>query len=91
MEHMSVSKSLETLENDPKISRMATSRVHELLMKKFDMNAVTAVNGSHVKILRTTEDINVKVTYQVRKHFFSNIDLVFSFNDEFTVVNKSGL
>jgi len=85
MEHMSVAKSMEAVENDPKIGRLTSGGIKSLLMKKFDMNAVTAVNGSDIKIKRSTSEVKVSIAYQVRKHYFSNIDIVLSFNDEFTV------
>ena len=86
MEHMSVAKSMESLENNPKIGRLSSREIRTLLMKKFDMNAITSVQGGDVKIKRSTSEVKVSVIYQVRKHYFSNIDIVLSFSDEFTAV-----
>lgn len=85
MEHFAVSKSMEALENDPKIDRLTVGQVRTLLMKKFDVNAVTSVNGKHIKIRRGVGDLTVNVSYEVRDDYFSNIDLVLTFSDEFTV------
>jgi len=85
MEHMSVAKSLESLENDPKIGRLTVGGIRSLLMKKFDMNAITSVKGGDVKIKRSMSEVQVSVAYEVRKDYFGNIDLVLSFHDEFSV------
>lgn len=84
MDHLAVSKSLEALENDPKLGSMTTRKIRDILMKKLDVNAVTVVKGKDIKIKRGVSEIDVQVAYEVRKDYFSNIDIVLTFSDGFT-------
>jgi len=85
MEHFSVTKSMEAVENNPKIKTLSSSAIKSLLVKKFDMNEVTSVTHKEIKVHRGTGDLSVSITYEVRDDYLGNVDIVLSFHDEFTV------
>jgi len=84
MEHLSIQKSMEALENDPNIKKMSTAAIKEKLTKKFDMNQVTSIGPKDIKVKRGTGDLQVEVTYEVREDYLGNVDIVVSFSDKFT-------
>lgn len=85
MEHLSVSKSMETLQNDPQLPRMSPGEIKNLLTKKLDVNQVTSVKPEHIKITKIVGVVRVIVEYEVRKNYFGNLDIVAHFKDEFEV------
>ena len=63
MEHLSVQKSLESLETDPAIRSMSTAAIKDKLEKKFNVNQVTSIDRKTIKVQRGTGDLKVDITY----------------------------
>ncbi|PCI20504.1 MAG: DUF4845 domain-containing protein [Piscirickettsiaceae bacterium] len=85
MEHLSIQKSLEALENDPAIRKLSTAAIKDKMTKKFDMNQVTSIGRKDIIVKRGTGDLKVEITYEVREDYIGNVDIVVSFSDEFTI------
>jgi type II secretory pathway pseudopilin PulG len=85
MEHLSVQKSLESLEADPAIRSMSTKAIKDKLEKKFNVNQVTSIDRKTIKVQRGTGDLKVEITYEVREDYIGNVDIVLSFSDNFII------
>lgn len=88
MEHFSVSKAIEALEQDKDIGKMSAGQVRNLLIKKLDVNQVTSVKPAHIKITKIAGVLNVIVEYERRENYFGNLDIVARFKDEFEVTGS---
>ena len=88
LEHYNVSASLRSLTTEPREGGLDSARIRELLLRRFEINDVTHVNGKHIQIEPTSEGTRVAIAYEVRKPFMANVDLVVSFRDAVMLPRK---
>ncbi|MEK6749111.1 MAG: DUF4845 domain-containing protein [Pseudomonadota bacterium] len=84
-ESYEVTKTLESLHSDTKLNLRSAPELLAVLQKRLNINDVSHVGKDQITIKYTERSATVRVIYEVRKHFFGNIDFVASF-DKQTVI-----
>ena len=81
-EHMAVVDSMEALSQEPGVSSWETRKIRDMLDRRFDISYVESVKAEHIKIERTKGGRKLlTITYEVRKPYAYNIDIVAKFSD----------
>jgi len=75
-----VKSSIDALQ-DEDIRRMNDVQIRKALDRYFLINGVRDISASAVKIERETDRVTVKLDYEKRINFFSNLDVVVSFEN----------
>jgi hypothetical protein len=86
VEHRGVVAGLNALNRDPDWAGMPKEGIVKSLQKRWEVNDVNHVNGSHVKIEKYEDGVDVEVAYEVREHLLANVDVVLSFQDSIHAV-----
>lgn len=79
LENFSVRSTLASLDKDGS-SYGSPGEIHNALIRRFSINDVTSVTREDLDITRGSGGYDVNVSYEVRKGFMFNIDLVLSFD-----------
>jgi hypothetical protein len=82
LEYFNVVSSVNSLEQDPDISRKSTAAVRDLLARRFEINDVKHVTAKDAKITRSGGKTSVEIEYEARTSIIGNIDLIASFQKQ---------
>lgn len=85
MEYFSVSNSMESLKDEPRLAGKTPSEVRKLLFRRFNINDVDNVGRDQVSIYKDGAGIKVAVEYEVRVPLMGNVDAMVSFDKEVTI------
>ncbi|HHJ15282.1 MAG TPA: DUF4845 domain-containing protein [Gammaproteobacteria bacterium] len=86
MEFAKVTSVLESLQNEPGITRKTRGEIITMITKRFDVNDVNNVDPRLVKVGKDKDGLKISISYERREHLFSNVDVVASFDKEIEVV-----
>lgn len=86
LEYTKVVSVLESLQNEPGITRKQKSEIRRLIARRFDVNDVRELDPKQAVIVQKGNTLTVKMDYEKRTNMFGNIDLVAKFNKEVKVV-----
>jgi len=86
LEFAKVTSVLESLQNEPGITRKTRSEIIKMVRKRFDINDVYNVDPKLVKVSKNDGVLKVSISYERREHLLSNIDVVASFDKQVEVV-----
>ncbi len=86
MEYAKVASSLESLQNEPGITRKTKAEIIRMLQKRFDVNDVMTVSAKEIKIKKDKGILTISIDYERREHLISNIDIVATFDKKIEVV-----
>lgn len=86
LEYAKVVTSLESLKDEPGITRKTKPEIFRMLQKRFDVNDVETVSAKQVKIKKDKGILTVSIDYERREHLISNIDIVATFDKKIEVV-----
>ncbi|MDD3447701.1 MAG: DUF4845 domain-containing protein [Gammaproteobacteria bacterium] len=81
LEHYKVTSALQSLHEEPFITRKDPSEIMKLLMRRLDIDDVDRVKRDNVKIENQQGKLTIRVTYEVRIPMIANVDAVVSFDD----------
>lgn len=87
LEHYKIVQSLESLESDKDLANRTREEIMTLLMKRWDINGVEAVNKQNVTITKDIDGVQVRVSYEATQHIMANIDVIAKFDDVIEVSN----
>lgn len=81
---------LTSLQAAPQIQEVRTTRqlkatAKDLIMKRLAMNNIRHINNQNIQITTANNSIAISIKYQTRTRFFSNIDLIATFDDSVKV------
>jgi hypothetical protein len=88
LEHHSVKSVLESLHEEPMITKQSAAKVRSLVLKRLNTNGVRDIKGDAIKITKKPGVLNVGIAYEVRKDMVGNIDVLVSFDDEVEMVSN---
>ena len=80
LEYFNVASSINSLKDDPDLNAKSTSKIRQLIRKRFEVNDVKRVTSQDVKIKKSGGEVIVIVQYEARVSIVANIDLVASFH-----------
>ena len=86
LEFAKVTSVLESLQDEPGITRKTKGEIINLVRKRFDMNDIYYVDPKLVKVSKEKGVLKVSISYERREHLLSNIDVVASFDKQVKVV-----
>ena len=88
LEHYSVKQVVESLKNEPQITKKSVRDVKNMIMRRLDINGVYDLKRKNVKVKKTPGVLNVTVAYTVQKKMVGNIDVLVSFSDNAKLVSN---
>ena len=86
LEYAKVASALESLENEPGITRKTRAEIVKLVQKRFEVNDVMNVSAKEIKIKNEKGILTVSIDYERREGLISNIDVVAKFDKKIEVV-----
>ncbi|GMQ83868.1 MAG: DUF4845 domain-containing protein [Gammaproteobacteria bacterium] len=86
LEFSKVSSVLESLKNEPGITRKTRGEILGLIRKRFDVNDVYQVDAKQVVVKKDKGVLKVSINYERREHMVGNIDVVATFDKQVEVV-----
>ncbi len=86
LEYAKVAAALESLENEPGITRKTRAEIVKMVQKRFDVNDVMNVSPKELKISKDKGVMTVSIDYERRENLISNIDVVAKFDKKIEVV-----
>lgn len=88
MEHYSVKTVLESLRNEPLITKKTPAEVRKLIERRLKVNGVYNMSKEAVSIKKASGVLLVDITYEVQKNMAGNIDVLVSFSDKVELVSN---
>lgn len=86
LEFAKVTSVLESLQNEPGITRKTRGEIISMIAKRFDVNDVSQVDAKQVKIKKEKGVLTVSINYERREHLVANVDVVTTFDRQVEVV-----
>jgi len=86
LEFAKVTAVLESLQEEPGVTRMAKTEIIRLIGKRFDVNDVYQVDPKQVKVAKEKGVLKVSINYERREHVIGNIDVITTFEKKIEVV-----
>jgi hypothetical protein len=86
LEHFAVKKSLESLKNEPLISRKPLSEIRRMLMRRLDMNSIRHLGKDQIHFTRSGGVTKITISYEERKPIVGNLSLVMTFEDSIELI-----
>ena len=86
LEFAKVTSVLESLQNEPGITRKTRGEIIQMITKRFDVNDVYQVDAKQVKIKKEKGVLTVSINYERREHLVGNVDVVTTFERQVEVV-----
>jgi hypothetical protein len=80
LEYAKVVSTLESLQNEPGISKLSKGEIVNIITKRFDVNDVENVDPRKVLISKERGVRKIGFSYERREHLISNIDVVGKFD-----------
>lgn len=86
LEYAKVVSALESLENEPGITRKTKSEIVKMVQKRFQVNDVKNVSAKQLEVKKDKGVLVISIDYERREHLVSNIDVVAKFDKKVEVV-----
>ena len=86
LEFGKVASVLESLQDEPGITRKSKTEILSLIGKRFDVNDVYQVDVKQVKVAKDKGVLRVSIDYERREHLVGNVDVVTTFAKQVEVV-----
>jgi hypothetical protein len=86
LEFSKVVSTLESLKEQPNITKQTKSEIVRLVRKRFDVNDVDNVDPKLIKVSMDKGVLKVGINYERREHLVGNVDIVAIFDKQVEVV-----
>ena len=81
VENMKVQSGMDTLMEEPGITKKNTRAIKDLLQRRFEIDMIESINTDKVDVFLEGKTLIVETKYEVRKHLFANVAVVISFEN----------
>jgi len=81
LDHSKVLSALAAVEEAPDAAMLSERDIREMLRKRFDLNYVSDVEASDIKIYKSGYYLKVEIKYEVVKKIMGNLSVLVEFND----------
>ncbi len=88
LENLTVKDVVESLKDEPLITKRSASQVKSMIMKRLDINGVYDLKSDHVKVKKSPGIMKVSIDYQVQKKMVGNIDILVTFSDQIELISN---
>ncbi|MFQ5642447.1 MAG: DUF4845 domain-containing protein [Thiogranum sp.] len=86
LEFAKVTGVLESLQNEPGITRKSRAEILKMVTKRFEVNDIRKVDPRTIEVRKNEGVLTVSIDYERREHLISNIDVVTVFEKKVEVV-----
>lgn len=86
MEHYSVRQVMQSMKQEPFISRKPVSEIRKMILRRFDMNSIRSLNRDHIKIYRSGGVTKIDVNYEERRAIVGNLDVIVTFSESIELI-----
>ena len=86
-DNYTIKGALDALDEQPGITKMSSRKVSSLLMNSLRVNNVHNIKSEDIVIKKEKGRLTVNIDYEVRLDLVQNIDLLFSFENQFEAVS----
>lgn len=86
MEHYTIKNILESIQNEPLISRKPVGEIRMMLLKRLDINNIRDLNREHIKIRRAGGVTTIEIDYEKRRPIAGNLDVIMMFNESVELI-----
>jgi len=88
LENLTVKDVVESLKEEPLITKRSASEVKSMIMKRLDINGVYDLKSDHVTVKKSPGIMKVAIDYQVQKKMVGNIDILVTFSDQIELISN---
>jgi hypothetical protein len=88
LENFAVKKTLESLQQEPLISRKSVREIRKMLMRRLDMNSIYDLNKDDIAIKRSGGVTTITISYEERRNIVGNLSLVMTFEDSVELISN---
>jgi hypothetical protein len=88
LEHFAIRKTLESLKDEPLISRKPVTEIRKMLMRRMDINSVYDLTKDEVLIKRSGGVTTITIQYEERRPVVGNLSLVMTFEDKIELISN---
>ncbi|MES9900097.1 MAG: DUF4845 domain-containing protein [Sedimenticola sp.] len=88
LQNYSVRTVVQSLEDEPLISRKSSNEIRKIIMRRFDINGIYDLKRDHVSVKVSPGIMDVSVVYDVRKKMVGNLDIIVSFDERIRLVSN---
>lgn len=88
LENLTVKDVVESLKDEPLITKRSASQVKSMIMKRLDINGVYDLKSDHVVVKKSPGIMKVSIDYQVQKKMVGNIDILVTFSDQIELISN---
>ncbi len=88
LEYYKVVSSLDSLREEPQVTRKTKLEIQNLLDRRFQINDVHSVQGKDAKIEQRDGVTHVELTYEVRVPLMGNLDAVARFDRKLELISR---
>ncbi len=88
MTHYSVKMVLESLKEEPLITKKSPAEVKRMVQKRLKVNGVYDMSSKAIKVKRSGGVMTVNITYQEQENMVGNLDILVSFSDQVELVSN---
>ncbi len=81
LDHSKVLSALAAVEEAPDAAMLSEHDIREMLRKRFDLNYVSDVEASDIKIYKSGYYLKVEIEYEVVKKIMGNLSVLVEFDD----------
>jgi len=86
LEFGKVASTLDSLKEEPNITRQTKSEIIKIIRKRFDVNDVNNVDPKLIKISKDKGVQKIGIHYERREHLVGNVDIIAIFDKQIEVV-----
>lgn len=88
LENLTVKDVIESLKDEPLITKKSRVQVRDMVMKRLDINGVYDLKKEHVTVKKSPGVMKVDVSYTVQKKLAGNMDILVSFSEQVELVSN---
>jgi len=88
LEHYAIKNSVESLKQEPLLSRKPLTEIRKMLMRRLDMNSIAFLQKDDILITRAGGVTKISIKYEVRKPIIYNMSLVMTFDDSVELISN---
>lgn len=88
LENFKVAETLESLRNEPEITRKSPLEIRKLIDRRFMINDVTSIAAKDVQITNEKGRLTVRAQYEIRVPVLGNVDAVTKFDESVEMIRN---
>ncbi|AKH19659.1 DUF4845 domain-containing protein [Sedimenticola thiotaurini] len=88
LQNLTVKDVVESLKDEPLITKRSSSQVKSMIMKRLDINSVYDLKSDNVTVKKSPGIMKVSIDYQVQKKLVGNMDILVTFSDEIELISN---